>query len=160
MEGGPISRKKIVIIAVCCVLILVAAVAAVIYANKGIDEVSFDANEEAFFTVFTYGHEPEDFKIESVDAYYYKKSSNAIGKYYFHAVYTIYFEPDEEWFDIDEITYGGYGQTENTFCLNWDDIEGFESQYEDYKEAVEKGVHKSYTKEEIDSLVEEYCSRH
>ena len=155
-ENGNIKKRKFIVIGS---IIVVIGIALIIFWMKYRDyyAVSFDAGEEYFFEEFNWLFDnPDEYEFESLDAYYYKENFNSIGKYYFHAVYSYWFEVDDEWHDIDKVEYGTYGKLSGSFCLSWDSLEGFESDYEDYLKAVENGVHKSYTKEEIYELIEKY----
>lgn len=73
--------------------------------------------------------------------------------YYIHAKYRAYIDILEEWDDIDEVSYGDNERIENSYSLSWDSIEGFEDVNERFNKAVKDGTHKTYTAEEIETLI-------
>ena len=60
-----------------------------------------------------------------------------------------------KWEDIDEVMYGPYGKIHNMYCLSWDDLSGFEDINEEYKETKKNGVHKTYTVDDVEKLIDE-----
>lgn len=43
----------------------------------------------------------------------------------------------------------------NSYCLSWDDLNGFEEVNKEFQRAKKEGVHKSYSNTEIEKLIEE-----
>lgn len=132
--------------------ILVIIGALCIYYFVKDDKISFEANESEFFKQFADLYKTdEEYEFYSLDAYYLED----IDEVYFNAKYKAYSPAEDKWYDIDEVMYGSLGHFENSYCLSWDQLYGFDSVDKDFKRAQKEGIHKSYSKEEIERLLEE-----
>lgn len=153
MVNGNIKRKK-VFITLIIVLCLVVVGAIAVYSLTKDDEVSFEANDDRFFRSVLALLEPSDIEIKSVDAYFLKdKDDPSGGLYYYNFKYNLLVI--DEWCEIDEVIYGPYANVQGTFCLNWDNLEDFEGEINQFEKAKNEGIHNTYTDEEIEKLMEE-----
>lgn len=107
------------------------------------------ANEEVFQKVLGWS-EQGDVTIHSLDAYYHD------GKCYYDVSYSAYISVEDKTYTAEVVYFGFRGYIENHFSLEWDDMGEYQSDYEAFLEAVEYGVHVSFTKEEIAERMEEY----
>lgn len=145
---GNIELISLIFIGLACI----AGFAAIQFWDKGKDAgVSFKSNDECFFRLFANQFTPEDYKFTSLDAYYLKDTD----KYYYNAKYTLYISTEGEWFDIDDVYVGKKGQINSSFCLSWDDLNGYEEAAKEFERAKSEGVHRTYTTGEIQSSLEE-----
>ena len=152
-EGVNIMNKRIIENAVMLVAIFLMNVVVLsgclFIRNK---EVTFENEEKEFFKQFVDTYESEEeYEFYSLDAYYLED----IDKVFFNAKYKGYSPADDTWYEIDEVMYGSIGHLENSYCLSWDDLYGFESVNEDFQRAKVEGTHKAYSENEIKELFEE-----
>ena len=149
------------------VLILLLAISLIIVAfvlahfEKSKNSYSFDQVEKVFFEKFNFSFpDQKDYEFHSLDAYCIEDENIPDTYHYFvDAKYKAYFnysddEDDNGWYEIEEVHFGRNG-LDAYYCLNWDNIEGFEKENELFNKAVKEGHHKSYTQEEIQKLIEE-----
>lgn len=152
MVNGHIKRKKIIIVLTIIILMTLCVVFGVYLFLKRDGEVSFEMNDKEYFRQFVYLYETnEEYEFYSLDAYYLKDTRT----YYYNGKFKIYLQMDDAWYDIDEVKYGSIGHFENSYCLSWDGLHGFENVDKEFKRAQKEGVHKTYTQEEISKFLEE-----
>ena len=144
------ERKKYLIIAVVVTIATAIAVIATLKLFKS-DEIKYEESDKAFARTFTGICEPGKYEIKSLDVYY----SEDTGTYYYNIKYKLYVDLNKKWEDIDEVMYGPYGKIHNMYCLSWDDLSGFEDINEEYKETKKNGVHKTYTVDDVEKLIDE-----
>lgn len=144
---GTKSRKKVTI-AIVVAIIIIGVISLLIYRKY---KVSFELNDKAYFNMFTNSFEQGECEFKSLDAYYLRDTRT----YYYNAKYTFYEEIEGKWCDVDEVAYGSIGHFENMYCLSWDTLHGFDEVDKEFKRAVKEGVHKTYTEEEIQEMLEE-----
>ena len=143
------NKKLIVIIGIIAVLVCIVVVG--IGFNHVFKEVSFSENEELYFKMFVDTFDEGGYEFYSLDAYYLMDT----GMIYYNGKYKAYIEIEDKWYDVDEVVYGNKGIIYSKYCRSWDQLYGFEGIDEDFERAKEEGMHKEYTKEEIEELLKE-----
>jgi len=93
-------------------------------------------------------------EIHSVDGYCIENKNKPYSNCFINVKYRAYLDFEDKWYEIDEVYYGKEGHVEGFYCLNWDSIEGFETEHEEFERAVKDGYHKEFTSEEIRQLRE------
>lgn len=147
MENVHIKSKKLLpIVIILIAVIFIGGIVAIILNNK----VSFALNDEAYFKMYADLFEVGECEFHSLDAYYLEDTKT----FYYNGKYTSYSSGDNRWYDIDEVSYGSFGHFENSYCLSWDKLYGYEEADREYKRALKEGVHKTYTQEEIQALLD------
>lgn len=157
MLANGATKKKIIIVASLFCLMIGAVI--IFVCLKKDDTITFDESEKAFFQMFSRMYtNPDNYKITSLDAYYYAGEKDSDGMYYFHFVYSAYSEIEESWMDIDEVDYGPIGIIYNVYSLSWGNLEGtgFEKVNEEFQQAVKNGVHKSYDVSKFQEYLDKY----
>lgn len=149
MEHGRINKKRLIVFIIVLFAILISVVVYRTLNKK--EEVSFDENDKLFFDMFVNQFEPEEYEFYSLDAYYLEDTR----EYYYNAKYKCYSSIDDKWYEIDEVTYGALNKFYNSYCLSWDDLNGFEEVDKEFQRAKKEGVHKSYSSKDIEKLIEE-----
>lgn len=137
------------------VVIILMLLGGRLYIVRRPKNIPFAQVEEQYFHNFNVTFpNPEKYSFESFDAYCMEdKKLKGVLHYFIHAKYRAYIDILREWDDIDEVSYGDNGEIENTYCLSWDSIEGFEDVNEEFNKALKEGIHKTYTTEEIENLI-------
>lgn len=148
MRSEQIKKMNVVIIIIASILIIAIIVGVSFLWLKG--KVSFDANDKEFFRQIALVYEEDEYQLHSLDAYYLSDTKT----FFYNAKYTSYSPIDEKWYDVDEVKYGTIGKFHNFYCLSWDSLHGFEGVNEEFKQAVKEGVHKTYTQEELQKLLD------
>lgn len=149
MESGHIKSKKIVIIIIA--LIAIISIGGIVFFILNNDkEVSFDSNDKEYFKMYVNLFEPGEYEVHSLDAYYLEDTKT----FYYNGKYTCYSSTDDTWYDVDEVSYGSIGHFENSYCLSWDSLYGYDEVDDEYKRALKEGVHKTYTQKEIQDLLD------
>lgn len=155
MEHGNRTKKEIFVILLVIGIILILTIAVIIRKTTS-DGVSFDDNEKAFFQYFSYfNSNSEEYKVKNLDAYYYDNGT-PLGIYFFRVQYSCCYEEENKWYDIDEVIYGSKGKIENSYCLSWDSLNGFEEKNKEFQQAVKNGVHKSYDVSKFQEYLDKY----
>lgn len=148
MEKGNIKSKRLVpIVIILVVVIVIGGIVAVILNNN---KVSFALNDEAYFKMYVNLFDEGECKFHSLDAYYLEDTKT----FYYNGKYTSYSSSDDKWYNVDEVSYGSVGHFENSYCLSWDKLYGYEEADSEYKRALKEGVHKTYTQQEIQELLD------
>lgn len=129
--------------AVCVILAL--------FSGCGKKEDIFEANDEIIFRQLLNLEEPDEIKIQSIDAYEYEDY------YYYRVKYSFLSSSTNEWKDRDVVHFGMY-LLNNSFSLTWKEWGDMEKYRDAYYEAVEKGEHKSFSAEEIQQGVDAFYS--
>lgn len=151
MEHRNTRRKKIyVAIAFLIILLIVSGVARYLVQKK-IERVSFDENAKLYFYIFADTYNQNEYEFYSLDAYYLEDSN----MYFYNGKFKGYTSIDDTWSDIDQVCYGENKYFDNMYCRSWDELYGFEDVDKEFERAMREGIHKSYTKEEIEKLLEE-----
>ncbi len=161
VSGHSDNRKKatnrnivIILTSVVCVAVLLG----VIVLRNHRPQYSFDMIADKFFAFLTSVFPDErSYIFQRLDGYCMEDEMGEV-TFYLNAKYEAYYEDDDEWVKIDEVYYGDKNYS-NTYCLSWDDLNGFEEVNEDFKEAVKEGYHKEFTMEEIQNLINAWEKR-
>lgn len=115
----------------------------------------FETVEKQYFRLFnkTFS-DPEGYEFHSLEVYS-MKDENIPHRwhYFFHAKYRAFIEIDQEWSEIEEVTFGDSSGLEYFYCLTWDSIEGYEQVNDEFNQAVKEWKKKTYTMEEIRTLL-------
>lgn len=152
MEHGRINKKKLfTLIAIFMVLLIIGGIIFYILHNKNKEEVSFEENDKLYFAKFAELYEQDEYEFYSLDAYYLEDTQ----MYYYNAKYKAYISIEDAWYDIDQIYYGAKQKFYNMYCRSWDQLYGFEEVDKEFERAKKEGIHNTYTKEEINKLLEE-----
>ncbi len=148
------SLKKWIIITI--ISMIAVTITFFVINEKRSANYSFDETANDYFYRFNYAFPDSDkYMFHSLEAYYIEDDDlPGIVHYFFHAKYTAYIELLEKWSDIEEVAYGHNGKLENSFCLSWDNLDGFEDAVAQFNRAVKDGVKKTYTMQEIQKLIE------
>ena len=150
MALGHTKKRKICIISVLVVIVL--SIGGVIwYFMQDKENVSFDSNDKLFFSIFADMYEPGEYEFYSLDAYYLKDTQ----MYYYNAKFKGYTAIDDTWSDIEQVCYGRIDKFNNMYCRSWDELYGFEETDKEFERAQIEGVHKTYTKQEIEDFLKE-----
>ncbi len=96
--------------------------------------------------------EQNEIKIKSLDAYYLDDW------YYYHVKYSYKDATVEDWTDIESVYFGVY-QIDSFFNPNWTSFGDMTTYRDAFYEAVEKGEHKSFTKQEIEHYFTAFYNR-
>ena len=149
------NRNKVIILTtVVCVAVLFGVVGL----RNHRPQYSFDMIADKFFAFFTSVFPDEQsYTFQSMDGYCIEDEMGKV-TFYLNAKYEAYYEDDDEWVKIDEVYYGDENYS-NTYCLSWDDLNGFEEVNEDFKVAVKDGYHKEFVMEEIQDLINKYMKK-
>ena len=156
-----LKRKKRNILISLIIILIVACIFVFFLFHEREKKYSFDEIEKDWFTRFNFTYPNSDeYEINSLDVYCIEDDNlPQVVNYYVHAKFKAYNNFPEfdmvGWDEIDEVSYGRNGHIEVSYCLSWDNINGFESINEDFNKAIKEGYHKSYTQEEIEKLIEE-----
>ncbi len=151
------KKKYIIFCVVLFILVALACVLFFVFRKEKEADFSNNINEVMDACMELTDNNKSNIKIESIDAYY-NEDDNKLRKvdYFYHIVYSIFRIEDEEWHPIDVVYFGENGDVRQYFSeaefaknINTDEREKYEI-------AVEKGQHKSYTKEEIQELIDSY----
>ncbi len=147
--------KKIII---GVILLALVGLGALYVFYMRVPKADFDNNIDTVFAscMEMADNKTEYMKMESIDAYYYKDKKNLNNdEYFYHTVYSTYWEEDGEWHPYTEVHYGAEGDVSYIFNkAEWSTA--CQDKREEYEIAVEKGQHKSYTKEEIQELIDSF----
>ena len=147
--------KKIII---GVILLALVGLGALYVFYMRVPKADFDNNIDTVFAscMEMADNKTEYMKMESIDAYYYKDKKNLNNdEYFYHTVYSTYWEEDGEWHPYTEVHYGAEGDVSYIFNkAEWSTA--CPDKREEYEIAVEKGQHKSYTKEEIQELIDSF----
>ena len=114
-------------------------------------EKAFDANEELYFKMFANTYDEGEYEFYSLDAYYLIDT----GLVFYNGKFKAYIELEDKWVDVDQVVYGTRGNVENMYCRSWEDLYEFEEIDKEFQRTIEDGMHKEYTKEEIEELLKE-----
>ena len=147
--------KKIII---GIIILLLAGLGALYVFYMRVPKADFDNNIDTVFAscMEMADNKTEYMKMESIDAYYYKDKKNLNNdEYFYYTVYSTYWEEDGEWHPYTEVHCGAEGDVSYIFNkAEWSTA--CQDKREEYDIAVEKGQHKSYTKEEIQELIDSF----
>jgi len=158
----PKGNKKKLFSGKCKILILAFALIVsgvvlyfVLSKNKDKKEYSFTEIENQFFYMFNVTFpKPENYEFYSVEAYCIDDDNiSGMVHYFVHAKYKAFIDIENKWAEIDEVAFGDNGRLENSYCLSWPSIDGFESENELFQRAVREGTKKSYSAQEIQELL-------
>ncbi len=150
MEHGITRRKKkYVVIAFLSILLIVIGVAG--YYMQKVEKISFEDNGKMYFKIFADTYNQNEYEFYSLDAYYLEDSN----MYFYNGKFKGYTSFDDTWSDIDQVCYGKNKYFDNMYCRSWDELYGYEDVDKEFERAMREGIHKSYTKEEIEKLLEE-----
>ncbi len=138
------KKKTVISVLVFSALAIALVVGILVFMRK--EEVSFDAMDERYFYFFSNAYDVGEYEFYSLDAYYQEET----GEYFYNAKFAQYMSRFDDWSDIDQVMYGKHGELYNFYCLNWDDLDGFEAVNVRFERAKKEGVHKTYTLEEIE----------
>ena len=153
MEHGYTRNKKKCLIIVIFIMILIV-VGIVWHIMQKEENVSFEDNGKMYFNIFADTYKQNEYEFYSLDAYYLEDSN----MYFYNGKFKGYTSFDNTWSDIDQVCYGKNKYFDNMYCRSWDELYGFEDVDKEFERAMREGVHKSYTKEEIEKLLEEAYS--
>ena len=148
------NKKKFFLVLAVVTLIAVVFIYSISKKNKA----DFDNNIDIVFAscMEMADNKTEYMKMESIDAYYYKDKKNLNNdEYFYYTVYSTYWEEDGEWHPYTEVHCGAEGDVSYIFN-NAEWSTACQDKREEYEIAVEKGQHKSYTKEEIQELIDSF----
>ena len=141
-EKGTTSRpRKFLWLAVACLMILFSVTACG-------EDVFADTNQSFFLHVLN-RLERDEVKIYTVDAY---KLEN---RYYYCVDYAYVSPVDEEWTRM-ELVYFGAWEIDSYFNPHWENFGDLAPRRDAYLEAVQSGIHKEFTQEEIQRHVDEF----
>lgn len=148
MGHGRINKKIcIVILGILCISLSVA----ICYFVRDKKKVTFEDNGKLYFKLFANTFDEDEYEFHSLDAYYLEDTQT----YYYNGKYKAYIVLEGKWCEIDEVNYGRYKVFDNMYCRSWDELYGYEDVDKEFERAMREGIHKSYTKEEIEKLLEE-----
>lgn len=150
MVNGRIKKSSVILVAIIALIILVSALCVLLFI-KSMGKVSFETNDKEFFRQFVSLYENDDeYEFYSLDAYYLEDTRT----FFYNAKYKSYSPIDDTWYEVDEVRYGSMGHFENSYCLSWDELYGFDEVDKEFKQAQKEGIHKTYTQDEINTLFE------
>ena len=141
-ENGTISRPRRALWPVVACLFLLTTVAC------SQTDVFADTTE-GFFHMVLNRLEEDEVRIYRVDAY---KMDN----WYYYRIDYAYVSPvDEEWTRM-ELVYFGAWEIDSYFNPHWENFGDLAPRRDAYLEAVQSGIHKEFTQEEIQRHVDEF----
>lgn len=152
-----VKLKEKLLVSCIAIILLSCIILAGIVSAKGKDDNKYLFDSMAngvFYNLNDTFTKSEQCEIHSVDGYSIENHSKPYTNYFINVKYRAYLDFEDKWYEIDEVFYGKEGHVEGSYCLNWDSIEGFEAEHEEFKRAVKYGFHKEYTSEEIRQLLE------
>ena len=151
------KKKYIVMGVVLLILVALACVLFFVFRKEKEADFSNNINEVMDSCMELTDNNKKNIKIESIDAYY-NEDDNKLRKvdYFYHTVYSIYVTEDDSWHQVDEVHFGVDGDVSKYFNMAEFAKNNNTDEREKYEIAVEKGQHKSYTKEEIQELIDSY----
>ncbi len=138
--------KKKVVVGIAILVILITGVIIAIQIKS-----PFSEYEDGFFLGMAKTNDAEDIEVLTLDAYYLETED----KVFYNIKYRMYFEADRTWYEVDQVKYGVNGEWINAYCLSWDQLYGYEDVNAVFERAKKEGVHKTYTKEEIEKRLAE-----
>ena len=154
------GRSVILKLSALFVFATLAVALIIVYRKKNV-RYSFSEIEKNWALDFNFTYpDPAEYEIHSLDIYCVKDDNlPKTFQYYVRTKYKSYNDFPEfgiiGWGEVDKVSFGTNGRIEGSYCLSWDNIDGFESVNEEFNKAVKEGHHKSYTQEEIRKLIEE-----
>lgn len=142
-NGLRVKRSFCLIIVLCIVLVIFGA------CDENVFSESLD---ERLFEYILRDTEKEDVVVFALDAY------SREGWCYYHIKYSL--AKDGERNNWDVVYRGRYADISLYYNLNWEDDSVVFPMKDGFYDAVEYGVHKSYTEEEIARYIDEYYKLH
>ena len=151
------KKKYIVMGVVLLILVALACVLFFVFRKEKEADFSNNINEVMDSCMELTDNNKSNIKIESIDAYY-RDDDDEIFKvdFFYHMVYSIYRIEDDRWHQVDEVHFGMDGDVSRFFNMAEFAKDVYPEERGKYEIAVEEGQHKSYTKEEIQELIDSY----
>ena len=142
-------KKHFVLISI--LLITIGLICVLTSCGKDKIETDYEMYDPLFVNYFSNEDDIDSIHVSSLESYYYENT------YYYVVSYT----QDGEDFFYELLYILCYGRGEMFFSLKyeWECYEYFPEYYENYLEAKEKGIKKTYSNAEIANMINSYYGR-